>query len=257
MIEHLTNHPATIACKVCGADADICGVVDFSRCGADMIAGKKVDPFVGVPIYYYACRQCGFTCTRAFDHWTHDDFARHVYNDDYARHDPEYLEHRPQQHADLICTSFPSMRENRILDFGSGLGLLEKKLSARGFTDVTSYDPFSHPVAPLGQFDAILSFEVFEHHPDPRSLFADIIRYRAPAGALLFQTSLITPEILARGIEQWWYCVPRNGHISFYTSQALTLLATQHGLEFGSFSPELHVAFDRAAAPGWFSKFFR
>ncbi|WP_257127625.1 MULTISPECIES: class I SAM-dependent methyltransferase [unclassified Burkholderia] len=105
--------------------------------------------------------------------------------------------------------------------------------------------------------DAILSFEVFEHHPDSRSLFADIIRYRGPAGALLFQTSLITPEILARGIEQWWYCVPRNGHISFYTSQALTLLATRHGLEFGSFSPELHVVFDSAAAPGWLSKFFQ
>ncbi|EGD03090.1 hypothetical protein B1M_18207 [Burkholderia sp. TJI49] len=38
-----------------------------------------------------------------------------------------------------------------------------------------------------------------------------------------------------------------------FTSHALTLLATQHGLEFGSFSPELHVAFDRA--PGWLSKY--
>lgn len=82
-------------------------------------------------------------------------------------------------------------------------------------------------------------------------------QYRGPAGALLFQTSLITPEILARGIEQWWYCVPRNGHISFYTSQALTLLATRHGLEFGSFSPELHVVFDRAAAPAWLSSSLR
>ncbi|HDR9148752.1 TPA: class I SAM-dependent methyltransferase [Burkholderia vietnamiensis] len=256
MFEDITHYPTTIACKVCAAEADICGVVDISRCGADMIAGNKVDPFVGVPIYYYACRQCGFTCTPAFDHWTHDDFARHVYNDDYVRHDPEYFEHRPQQHADLICTSFPEMRDGRILDFGSGLGLLERKLSARGFGDVTSYDPFSQAVAPQGTFDAALSFEVFEHHPQPRRLFADIVRYRGVAGALLFQTSLITPEIRARGIEQWWYCVPRNGHISFYTSAALTLLATEHGLELGSFSPELHVVFDRASAPRWVSKFF-
>ncbi|WP_335645810.1 hypothetical protein [Burkholderia pseudomultivorans] len=41
------------------------------------------------------------------------------------------------------------------------------------------------------------------------------MRYRAPAGALLFQTPLITPELVARGIEQWWYCVPRNGYFSF------------------------------------------
>ncbi|ABX19601.1 hypothetical protein FEP63_01090 [Burkholderia multivorans] len=48
-----------------------------------------------------------------------------------------------------------------------------------------------------------------------------------------------------------------NEAAATYTSQALTLLATQHGLEFGSFSPELHVAFERAAVPGSLSTFFR
>ena len=114
-----------------------------------------------------------------FDSWTHDDFAQHVYNADYPRHDPEYLEIRPQQHADLICTSFPEMREGRVLDFGSGLGLLERKLASRGFADVTSYDPFSHPVPPEGSFDTILSFEVFEHHQAPVDLFDQIMRHRA------------------------------------------------------------------------------
>ena len=111
--------------------------------------------------------------TPMFDSWTHDDFAQHVYNADYPRHDPEYLEIRPQQHADLICTSFPEMREGRVLDFGSGLGLLERKLASRGFADVTSYDPFSHPVPPEGSFDTILSFEVFEHHQAPVDLRPD------------------------------------------------------------------------------------
>ena len=150
-----------------------------------------------------------------FDSWTHDDFAQHVYNADYPRHDPEYLEIRPQQHADLICTSFPEMREGRVLDFGSGLGLLERKLASRGFADVTSYDPFSHPVPPEGSFDTILSFEVFEHHQAPVDLFDQIMRHRKPDGALLFQTSLITRDILDQGIDQWWYCVPRNGTSRF------------------------------------------
>ena len=55
-----------------------------------------------------------------FDSWTHDDFAQHVYNADYPRHDPEYLEIRPQQHADLISHQLSEMREGRVLDFGSG-----------------------------------------------------------------------------------------------------------------------------------------
>lgn len=255
VIQNLSGHPAALACKVCSAQARICGLVDFSRCGADIIAGKKVDPYAGIPIYYHACEQCGFTWAPAFDSWTHDDFAQHVYNADYARHDPEYLEMRPQQHADLIETSFPEMRESRILDFGSGLGLLEKKLKSRGFADVTSYDPFTHPVPPEGTFDTILSFEVFEHHPAPRDLFESILRYRKPGGALLFQTSLINQDIIDSGIDQWWYCVPRNGHISFHTSRSLTLLAQHHGLELGAFSPELHVVFDRAATPRWLARY--
>ncbi|WP_071335786.1 class I SAM-dependent methyltransferase [Burkholderia contaminans] len=255
MSHDLNRHPAALACKVCAAAAPICGLVDFSRCGADFIAGKKVDPYAGVPVYYHACEQCGFTWAPMFDSWTHDDFAQHVYNADYPRHDPEYLEIRPQQHADLICTSFPEMREGRVLDFGSGLGLLERKLVSRGFTDVTSYDPFSHPVPPEGRFDTILSFEVFEHHPAPVDLFDQIMRYRKPEGALLFQTSLITRDILDQGIDQWWYCVPRNGHISFHTAQSLTLLAQRHGLEYGAFGPSLHVVFDRAATPRWLDRF--
>ncbi|QVN23934.1 hypothetical protein [Burkholderia pyrrocinia] len=40
MIQSLNDHPTALACKVCAARARICGLVDFSRCGADFIAGK-------------------------------------------------------------------------------------------------------------------------------------------------------------------------------------------------------------------------
>ncbi|WP_264166005.1 hypothetical protein [Burkholderia sp. AU30280] len=40
MNRDLNRHPTALACKVCSAQARICGLVDFSRCGADVIAGK-------------------------------------------------------------------------------------------------------------------------------------------------------------------------------------------------------------------------
>jgi hypothetical protein len=255
-LKTFSQYSTQITCKCCGADAHISGLVDFSRCGADASARRKVDPYAGMPVYYYTCIQCGFTFTSAFDNWTHNQWAQHVYNADYQRHDPDYLEKRPQQHADMICNHFSEMCSDRVLDFGSGLGLLEKKLLAREFRDVTSYDPFTHPEAPQGQFDTILSFEVFEHHTDPKRLFKEVLQYRKREGAVLFQTSLINSEIIAHGLDQWWYCTPRNGHISFHSRQSLTLLASEYGLRLHSFNEELHVLFDETAAPAWLSKFF-
>jgi hypothetical protein len=67
-----TCSPAT-PYKCCDGLAHLCGVVDFSRCGADVIAGTKVDPYVGVPIYYYRCEHCGFVFTKDLDMCSHQD----------------------------------------------------------------------------------------------------------------------------------------------------------------------------------------
>jgi hypothetical protein len=111
--------PTVATCKCCGGTAHIVGVTDFSRCGTDMIAEvmatgqplgpasivtRKVEPYSGWPIYYYRCVGCLFTFTPAFDAWDHADFGRHVYNADYARHDPEYNDVRPRQYAGQSLT---------------------------------------------------------------------------------------------------------------------------------------------------------
>jgi tetratricopeptide (TPR) repeat protein len=245
-------------CKCCGGASRLCGVVDFSRSCEDRTAGASVEPHAGVPISYFCCDECGFVFTPAMDDWTRQDFSAHIYNDDYARHDPDYLGKHPATSAKLISGSFPEMAWGNVLDFGSGLGLLEKELKSRGFAQVDSYDPYASDAgvrpALAEKYQTIVCFEVFEHHPQPRELIAELKKFLAEDGAILFSTLLVTDEVMAEGIENWWYCAPRNGHISLFTSRALAALAAQHGFKVGAFSDNLHV-FYKDSIPAWAVKF--
>ncbi|WP_323118337.1 class I SAM-dependent methyltransferase [Burkholderia alba] len=245
-------------CKCCDGASRLCGVVDFSRCGADHQAGAKVDPFAGVPVYYYRCEACGFVFTRALDAWTHEDYAAHIYNDDYVRHDPDYLGKRPSENGEMIAKNFPEMAEANLLDFGSGLGLLEKELKARGFGRVDSYDPYTASAAARASLAAayrtVLAFEVFEHHPQPRALMAELAGFLDDDGAVLFSTMMAGDAVMAEGIERWWYCAPRNGHISFFAPRTLARLAAQHGLVAGSFNENFHFFYKRSL-PAWAARF--
>ncbi len=243
--------PPESPCKCCPDTARLTGVVDFSRCGGDWLAGRKVEPYVGWPIYYYHCAACGFVFTRAFDAWTSEDFARHIYNDDYVRHDPDYLDARPRANAHYISDTFGEDRASTtVLDYGSGAGFLGPLLEERGFPPVVSYDPFSSPGRPTGAFRMITCFEVFEHASDPQGLVRDIASFLAEDGAILFSTLICSPETVEQGIANWWYCAPRNGHISFYGRETLMRLAAGAGLNHGWFDEWKHV-FYRDRKPAW------
>ncbi len=236
--------PATTSCKCCDQIANLAGLVDFSRCGADIDAGKKIDPYAGWPIYYYQCTACSFTFTRAFDQWRYTDFANYIYNEDYARHDPAYLGDRPRSCADMILTNFGSFKsEIALLDYGSGQGLMGEILAHSGFSSVMSFDPFSSAKRPDRQFNMVTCFEVFEHVHDPVALLKDIDSFLSPDGVVLFSTFLCPQEVVDGGLHNWWYCVPRNGHISFYAPASLRAIADQFGLKLHSFDQSLHVMY--------------
>ncbi len=248
---------AETACKCCGGASRLCGVLDFSVGGADRFAGRKVDPYVGLPVYYHRCERCGFVFTRAFDAWTPDDFAAHIYNDDYPRQDPDCTGARARDNAAMIARHFPSMAGQPTLDFGSGFGQLEHELAARGFGAIASWDPYhgtSRAQPADGAYRNILAFEVFEHHPDPHALVATLLRYLDDDGAILVSTLLVSDAQVEAGIADWWYCLPRNGHISLFSDTALRTLADAHGLRMVSFNDGLHL-FHRNAVPRWAAQY--
>jgi hypothetical protein len=215
------------SCKVCGGQAFFFDVVDFNK----SCSTPEIYPFgmAGVPVPYFRCSVCSFLFTEFFDNWTPQDFARFVYNEDYIKVDGEYAGIRPERLAAGVANRLAGLSELRILDYGSGSGVFADQLRSRGFKYVSSFDPFSNPVRPIGQFDVITCFEVLEHTTSPCSVLADIASLLEFNGCVIFNTS-IQPTTIGEIRANWWYVAPRNGHVSIFSRNALAHLGQSEGL---------------------------
>jgi SAM-dependent methyltransferase len=217
---------SAIPCKVCGAPAPFFDVVDFQKCVGFYAFGPS-----GVSVPYHRCGPCGFLFTPFFDDWLHSDFARFIYNADYAALDPDYASLRPKSTAETMSRVLSEYRDARILDYGAGSGVFAECMAELGFPHVTSYDPFSMPARPSGKFDIAVCIEVIEHSPNPAALVSDVASFLAPESCILLGESLQPAEIDSiRG--NWWYIAPRNGHVSTFADRTFVELARQNGLIF-------------------------
>ena len=233
---HADNAAASaIPCKVCGRPASFFDVVDFNKCAAFYPFGPS-----GVTLPYHRCEDCGFLFTAFFDAWSHDDFARLIYNDDYVKLDPEYLADRPMQNADLMVQKLAGFETARILDYGAGGGQFAERMAALGFRSVESYDPFSIPSRPKGRFDIVTCFEVIEHIPSPVAAMNDIQSFLYDHGCIVL-SEVIQPPDIDRVRGNWWYVAPRNGHLSTFADRTLVALADRHGMVFHRGNPHALV----------------
>jgi hypothetical protein len=213
-------------CKICGKPACFFDVTDFWK-------GSRFYPYgpSDIPVAYHRCDACGFMFAPMFDEWTSGDFLKYIYNDEYIAVDGEYMDARPKRVATVMVKSLAGFEDARIIDYGSGTGLFAEYMRAAGFKHITNFDPFSDPVRPSGRFDIITCFEVIEHSPTPLDTLLDIASLLNDDGCVVLGESLQPPDIDVIRCN-WWYCMPRNGHISLYTDRALALLATRSGLLF-------------------------
>ncbi|MGB8599052.1 MAG: class I SAM-dependent methyltransferase [Burkholderiales bacterium] len=156
--------------------------------------------------------------------------------------DPDFKQARPTSNAGFIADLFANFKNIGVLDYGGGNGTLEKLLRENGFTDVTTYDPFSplHSVKPKRQFDLIVSFEVFEHTTDPKKTTQDVLSMLKQGGMLMFST-LMQPANIEAVKTSWWYIGPRNGHVSIHSEQSLQVLADAAGYQLGHFNQGTHL----------------
>jgi 2-polyprenyl-6-hydroxyphenyl methylase/3-demethylubiquinone-9 3-methyltransferase len=241
-------------CKCCGALAVRYGVVDFHKnCE---IYRRDVLDLSGIPIYYHRCPVCQFIFTTAFDQFTHDDFRRFVYNEEYLLVDPDYLDVRPRSTAAFLSGLFSPAKPDRVLDYGGGNGKLAELLRQAGFGHVCTYDPFvpGHAQRPEGRFDCVLSFEVVEHSTDPAQSFADMNDALMEPGLIILSTLLQPPDIDRQGLS-WWYAGPRNGHVSLFSRASVAKLVRRFGLKFASFGENTHVFYREV--PDFASHFLR
>jgi SAM-dependent methyltransferase len=236
--------------------ASLLDVVDFNKT-CEEFRGRYFN-LVGFPVYYALCGSCGFCFAPELCAWQPEEFAAHVYNDEYVVVDPDCIETRPRANAASLLAMFRNLPPSiRHLDYGGGNGLLARVLCDAGWNSV-SYDPFVDKdinVECLGKFNLITAFEVFEHVPDVQKLIADLRLLLSPSGVILFSTLLSDGDIQPNQRLTWWYASPRNGHISLFSKRSLALLAQNSSWNFGSFSRGSHAFF--TSVPSWAAHLIR
>jgi SAM-dependent methyltransferase len=237
---------AQAPCKICGAAANLFDVCDFATYCHRPAGGAET--LTGIAVYYYRCAACAFMFTPLTDSWSAEDFRSRIYNEEYVKYDPGYADERPRSNAALLTNSFGNHRQSiSVLDFGGGNGATVELLKANGFANALCYDPISRPNDPLPtqQFDLVTCFEVLEHANDPMNVVRQLAALTS--GMVLFST-LVQPADIETQKLRWWYAAPRNGHISLFSRQALTMAWKSVGMTLGSFNDNLHVAFRQRPA---------
>ena len=244
-----------LVCPICASAAKLFDVVDFNK-SCEECRGKFLE-LSGMPVYYSRCTHCGFCYAPEIAEWSLEQFEDKIYNQDYINIDPDYLEARPKGNAGFLLSLFANQKlPASHLDYGGGNGLLSQFLSQHGWNSA-SYDPFvdrSLAIDEVGKFELITAYEVFEHVPDVQQLMVNLGALLAKNGVVFFTTLLADQYVLANQRLNWWYAAPRNGHISLYTKASLAILAKQHGLNFHSFSPLVHVFY--YSMPAWSKPLF-
>lgn len=139
----------------------------------------------------------------------------------------------------------------RVLEIGSGRGTLLHELQARGI-DVRGVETSAERIAeaharfgplpvtqvsgvtlpyPEGEFDVVLSFDVFEHIADSDAHLAEVHRVLTPGGWYLLQTpnkwsNTLFETIRWRSFTRW-----RADHCALHTPRQLERRFQRHGFE--------------------------
>ena len=240
------------ACKVCGGPAPFFDACDLnSHCMRP--ESPDLLPASGISVAYHRCRNCGFLFTGFMDGFTADDFRTRIYNEEYARVDPGFEAARPRDNAAKLLGLFGDV-PIRICDYGGGRGGTALAINAAGRRlRAETWDPFfGSGQAPPGPFDMVVSIEVFEHSPTPAATLGQMLAL-TDANRLVLMGTLCQPDDIALQKTGWWYCSPRNGHISLHTRDSLSRLADDAGVAVLHFNDSSHLFYDRL--PAWIEGF--
>jgi hypothetical protein len=225
----------TIQCKICDGNASPFDVVDFAK-------SCHQSPYPlglsAVPVMYRQCDRCQFLFTDFFDSFTAEQWQRYIYNEDYAKADPDYQVNRPHGNRRFLTTFLAGMKNSLVcLDYGGGNGLTAQLMREAGWA-FDSYDPFGlTSISPdrLGRYNFCSAIEVFEHCPDPIASLRAIVEKASPGQLMILIGTEVTDDVVSNQARlSWWYAAPRNGHVSLYSRKSLQILGAIFGLEFST-----------------------
>jgi Methyltransferase domain len=202
---------ATAQCKICGMQSEFFDEAQVLR--------KYV-------VKYSGCTTCGFFQTET-PCWLQEAYSTAISSLDTGILSRNLANQRLT--AAVLNLLYPSAR--KALDFGAGHGIFVRLMRDNGF-EFFWYDPhasndyaggFEHEKRMT--YDFLTSFEVLEHLVDP---YAELSTMMSLSPNVFVSTSLV-PRPAPR-ISDWGYYGPDHGqHVSFYTLDALQLIAGRFG----------------------------
>ncbi len=235
------SNPET-TCKICKSIATPFDMIDLlKQCEAPLYPAA---PSL-VPVVYHRCENCGFIFTTYFDEFDCEMWRKYIYNADYIKVDPEYLDVRPKKNSFFIDTLLSKKKSWVLgLDYGGGNGVTAETLREFGY-QYDSYDPYgvsSIDNGRIGSYNFCSAMEVLEHASDPIGLMEDLVSMTNHDRLMVLISTCTTDGIVTNSQRlSWWYAAPRNGHISLFSKKALAILARKFGLEYRSLSQSEHI----------------
>jgi 2-polyprenyl-3-methyl-5-hydroxy-6-metoxy-1,4-benzoquinol methylase len=153
-------------------------------------------------------------------------------------------------------------KQDTILDFGCGHGLLISYLRDQGYTRVNGYDPYTPEFA--GQeslaavYDLVLCIDVIEHDPEPRALLKTLSDRVKPGGLLCIGTPDAEFIDLSQP-EKYIHYLHLSCHVHVLTSPVLDRMVCEElGLRrVASWDHWFMDSWIPGASPAFFERFMR
>jgi hypothetical protein len=185
-------------------------------------------------VQYFCCTACSFVQTET-PYWLEEAYSSAIGRQDTGILARNLMNRRLT--AAVLNLLLPEAR--RSVDYGAGPGIFVRLMRDSGF-EFFWHDLYATNVCAAGfeyaegeTYDFLTAFEVLEHLVDP---IAGLSAMMSLSRNVFVSTALL-PHPTPR-ISDWWYFVPTGGqHISFYTLDALHVLARRFGRNLLSHGP--------------------
>jgi len=190
-------------------------------------------------IDYFQCQKCYFLCTED-PYWLEESYRESINITDTGLIGRNI---KLSKIVSILCHFL--FNDKKYLDFGGGYGVLTRMLRDVGF-DFYWHDPYTRNIFAKGfeynlekgdSFEAITSFETFEHFSDPINEINKIVNM---SDNVIFTTELYNCRSVP-DTEEWWYYSLENGqHISFYSLETLNFIAKKYNMNLYSNKRDIH-----------------
>ena len=201
----------TARCKICGMQSDHFDDAEVLRRYA---------------VKYFRCSTCGFVQTEE-PYWLEEAYSTAISKLDTGVVTRNIINQRIT--AAILNLFYPKAKA--FLDYGAGHGIFVRLMRDNGFKflwyDLHATNDYARGFEDVKDhtYDLVTSFEVLEHMVDPVAELSTMMS-RSPN---VFVSTGILPHPTPK-VSDWWYYSPLTGqHISFFTLDALRLLARRFG----------------------------